>query len=162
MSTRCIMAYATETGWKGVYHHFDGYPNGIGVYLERMLHQYGLEKMKRIIDEHPKGWIHLFPSKTSQGLIQPQCYCHSPEPDRGGMDDVDGDMIYDDKTYKEEWPVYVMGLKGLRIHIGDRIFHSLERASLYFQNTIFSDSWAFTTELIDPDRLLNDPPPVIV
>ncbi len=87
MSTRSIIAVPDKDHvWKGVYHHSDGYPVGIGVYLSRVLaamdHDINLFR-KLVIEDHPVGWSHLYPSTyTLQGehLEEPgicECYCHS-------------------------------------------------------------------------------------
>jgi hypothetical protein len=61
MSTRSIIARAPGEGiFKGVYHHWGGYPTGLGKYLTEILTaQFGndLPRMLRtLIDEHPAGW----------------------------------------------------------------------------------------------------------
>ncbi|MGH9641828.1 MAG: hypothetical protein ACRD3Q_05335 [Terriglobales bacterium] len=61
MSTRSIIARATGEGtFKGVYHHWDGYPTGLGKYFVELLAGLfagDLSRMLRApIDDHPAGW----------------------------------------------------------------------------------------------------------
>jgi hypothetical protein len=61
MSTRSIIARATGEGtFKGVYHHWDGYPTGLGKYLTKILADpFGNDlprMLDTLIDEHPAGW----------------------------------------------------------------------------------------------------------
>ena len=72
MSTRSIIAVPdTEHGWTGVYHHSDGYPLGLGVYLTRILAALGSVATFRreVIDAHPAGWSALNGKPA-------RCYCH--------------------------------------------------------------------------------------
>jgi hypothetical protein len=63
MSTRSVIARKTETGFAGVYHHWDGYPSGLGTCLYQMRrHEFdGSTKgmLKVLIDDHPCGWSTL-------------------------------------------------------------------------------------------------------
>lgn len=61
MSTNGVIARATGEGtFKGVYHHSDGYPTGLGQFLTELLTGHfanDLPAMLRVlIDEHPAGW----------------------------------------------------------------------------------------------------------
>lgn len=60
MSTCAIIAAPDpNTGWAGVYHHWDGYPTGLGVYLQRILEElhYDVGEFRRLlIDAHPAGY----------------------------------------------------------------------------------------------------------
>lgn len=62
MSTRSCIARPTESGFTGVYHHWDGYPSGLGLTLWQLAQPMGpfhgnIGKMlKVLIDEHPAGW----------------------------------------------------------------------------------------------------------
>jgi hypothetical protein len=84
MSTNGIIARSTGEGtFKGVYHHWDSYPNeGLGQYLTQILVGYfknDLAGMLRIlIDEHPAGWstivnkdFTLKPGYTAESLKHP-------------------------------------------------------------------------------------------
>lgn len=66
MSTRSIIAVPDPVNdWKGVYHHGDGYPTGLGVYLHRVLRALDgdVDRARALlIDAHPGGWSALFPS----------------------------------------------------------------------------------------------------
>ena len=95
MSTRGAIARVNGDGFKGVYHHWDSYPSGLGASLMNLYQGHfnrDLEKMlKELIDNHPAGWstindadFRLAPryveiSKkdvTSDGKRGPECYCH--------------------------------------------------------------------------------------
>lgn len=60
MSTRSVIARKTEQGFEGVYHHWDGYPAGLGRTLYQAYNGYfgrDLDKMLAfLIDQHPAGW----------------------------------------------------------------------------------------------------------
>lgn len=60
MSTRSTIAREHGTGFKGVYHHWDGYPSGLGhtlFHLYRGHFKKNLRAMLRfLIDDHPQGW----------------------------------------------------------------------------------------------------------
>lgn len=60
MSTRAVIARETETGFSGVYHHWDGYPSGLGrtlFHLATTLFKEQRDKLLAIlIDAHPQGW----------------------------------------------------------------------------------------------------------
>ena len=60
MSTRAVIARPTDTGFTGVYHHYDGYPDGLGTSLFTLhrdhFHGDTAAMMKALIDDHPAGW----------------------------------------------------------------------------------------------------------
>lgn len=60
MSTRSVIARATSSGFTGVYHHWDGYPSGLGATLFELFNGHfkrDLSKMLGyLIDQHPAGW----------------------------------------------------------------------------------------------------------
>ena len=90
MSTRGTIARVNGDGFKGVYHHWDSYPEGLGQTLWRLFHEHfdqDIERMLEVlIDEHPAGWstingkdfslapgyVNGFDEKGSQ----PLCFCH--------------------------------------------------------------------------------------
>jgi len=85
MSTRAIIARKTPDGWEGRYHHFDGYPSGLGA----ALHEIGNEvfggdigaMMTTLIDDHPAGWSNIqnvdWTREPGFGDPKgPECYCH--------------------------------------------------------------------------------------
>jgi hypothetical protein len=89
MSTRSVIARATKTGFAGVYHHWDGYPEGLGATLFAAFNGHfnkDLGKMLRyLINEHPAGWSSIAdadfaaPAGFQEGGFKsagPQCYCH--------------------------------------------------------------------------------------
>jgi hypothetical protein len=85
MSTRSIIARATGEGtFKGVYHHWDGYPTGLGKNLTEILVSPFANDLPRmlhaLIDEHPAGWstiVHkdftLAPGYTWENVKHPSC-----------------------------------------------------------------------------------------
>jgi len=77
MSTRSVIGRRTGTGFTGVYHHWDGYPSGLGATLVGM-YQGRFEKnldalLKYVIDDHPGGWSTL---NISESRKVPECFCH--------------------------------------------------------------------------------------
>ena len=61
MSTRgAIATISKPEGFKGVYHHWDSYPTGLGATLYRLYNghfQKDLPAMlKALINDHPAGW----------------------------------------------------------------------------------------------------------
>ena len=84
MGTRAVIARAIlEDGqytgkFVGVYHHWDGYPTGLGLKLIELLNgkfKGNLEKMLTwVIDTHSAGWSTLH--GTSDSNYKPVCYCH--------------------------------------------------------------------------------------
>ena len=73
MSTRSVIARKDGLTFKGVYHHWDGYPSGLGATLFGLRNgQYKGDTqamLKALIDEHPAGWSTLNGDKR-------ECYCH--------------------------------------------------------------------------------------
>ena|SRR6478609_4280553 len=59
MGTRSIVAARTESGIKGVYVHWDGYPEGRLPVLRAMIERDGVSKVVRTIIGKPNGWSHL-------------------------------------------------------------------------------------------------------
>jgi hypothetical protein len=60
MSTRSVIARKTKSGFKGVYHHWDGYPSGLGATLFEVRNKvFGgdtARMLRYLIDQHPAGW----------------------------------------------------------------------------------------------------------
>jgi hypothetical protein len=65
MSTRAVIARTTDAGrtFRGVYHHWDGYPSGLGATLWRLYrgHFSGRadDMLQVLIDDHPAGWSNI-------------------------------------------------------------------------------------------------------
>ena len=96
MSTRAAIARLTcvsPVKWAGRYHHWDGYPSGLGTTLWKLYHGHfncDLDAMlKVLLDDHPAGWSSLHAAdfdqqpgfaeplnSSNQSTDQPQCYCH--------------------------------------------------------------------------------------
>ena len=96
MSTRgCIarLQGRSPLEFKGVYHHWDSYPSGLGQALFRLRNTHFAQDteamLRALIDEHPAGWSTVvgatfdkrpgFRSRGSHSTADddaPQCYCH--------------------------------------------------------------------------------------
>lgn len=96
MSTRAAIARLTGVSpihFAGRYHHWDGYPSGLGATLWQLYHGHFQGEiapmLKVLLDDHPAGWSSLHASDFAQepGFVdpldlanhstqQPQCYCH--------------------------------------------------------------------------------------
>ena len=83
MSTRsCIARKTGVDGFSGVYHHWDGYPEGLGATLFKLYRGHFARDLPAmltyLIDDHPAGWStingrNFTPSVDSAGQY---CYCH--------------------------------------------------------------------------------------
>ena len=102
MSTRSAIARVHGDGFLGVYHHWDGYPTGLGKTLWDNTHKMPLkELLNLLIDQHPAGWSTIIernlalpagfqeitPGFSYQDALKkiqekrnnslpPECYCH--------------------------------------------------------------------------------------
>jgi len=96
MSTRAIIARATKSGFKGVYHHWDGYPQELGASLFALYNGHFAKDLARmlryLIDEHPAGWSTINGADFTQppGFEEngfhttgPNCYCHGGRHEKG-------------------------------------------------------------------------------
>ena len=63
MSTRSIIAKKTDEGFIGTYHHWDGYPSGVGRFVAKGFQQGGWEYLNNILKH---SW---------SSLHQNECYC---------------------------------------------------------------------------------------
>lgn len=89
MSTRSVIARKNGTGFTGVYHHWDGYPSGLGATLFELRNKHfkgdTAAMLAFLIDEHPAGWStingadFLYPPSTgSNDNIKPCDLCGKP------------------------------------------------------------------------------------
>lgn len=100
MSTRSTIARKVSNGkaykFRGVYHHWDGYPGALGATLHELYNGHfgkDLEAMlKYLIDDHPAGWSSINNADFTQepGFEErgfktkgPQCYCHGGRKEKG-------------------------------------------------------------------------------
>lgn len=69
MSTRAVIARPAPTpdnpdAFVGVYHHFDGYPTGLGATLYYLYRGHfardGHAMLRTLLDEHPAGWSTIY------------------------------------------------------------------------------------------------------
>lgn len=98
MGTRGGIVRVTGDGtFKGRYHGFDSYPDGLGktlweLYRER--HNKNLDAMlKELIDEHPAGWSSInvadwsvppgYGGRSRNDKSRAQCYCHGERSEQG-------------------------------------------------------------------------------
>ena len=97
LSTRAVIAVRIgDVGIKGVYHHFDGYPDGLGSSLYDIVDLYGYDFVKEnLIDAHPSGWSSILEYLDDGG----ECYCHS------NRDGVLSDVRL--PQYVEDWKINV-------------------------------------------------------
>lgn len=63
MGTRSIVYARTESGIKGVYVHWDGYPDGRLPVLAALMARDGVDKVVCTLLARPSGWSHLKPSQ---------------------------------------------------------------------------------------------------
>jgi len=60
MSTRSVIARKTQTGFSGAYHHWDGYPSGLGATLFEVRNRFykgdTARMLNYLIDANPAGW----------------------------------------------------------------------------------------------------------
>ena len=124
MSTRSAIAYGTPKEWQGVYSHYDGYPEGVGAMVwkvlmtEFVLNQGrsgvvndGSTALQSFVDiyinGHPGGW----------SSFANECYCHSPDfVMRDGV--RDGSVSSDDNpdALFIEW-VYIVDVQAKKLHV---------------------------------------------
>lgn len=78
MSTRSVIARETEGGFSGVYHHWDGYPSGLGYTLYHVRNWVFAgdtnAMLVYLIDEHPAGWSTV--NRCRWFDERPRCFCH--------------------------------------------------------------------------------------
>jgi len=70
MATRAIIARQRGDGWEGRYHHWDGYPPGLGAALYDLYNGHFQRDIGRmlavLIDDHPAGWSSIIDADWSQ------------------------------------------------------------------------------------------------
>ena len=89
MSTRSCIARVEGDGWRGVYHHSDGYPSGLGCYIFRSIRREWSGDAGAFLDyalSHDGGWSSLFSP-------DPTCYCHGHFADRDKIKPGDGSGV---------------------------------------------------------------------
>lgn len=63
MSTRSVIAEPHGDGFRGRYHHFDGYPSGVGAQLWELYHGHftddGEAMRQYLITDEPQGWSNI-------------------------------------------------------------------------------------------------------
>jgi hypothetical protein len=73
MSTRSVIAVGSPKKWVGIYHHWDGYPLGVGVEVFELAAKVGQLGILQLLKEHPAGF-----SSLSSGIVykpgQPMIY----------------------------------------------------------------------------------------
>ena len=84
MSTRSLIARKTESGWEGIYHHWDGYPDALGATLFELFNGHFDQDVSTmlafLLDEHRGGWSTIndkdFTKDPGFDGEGPSCYCH--------------------------------------------------------------------------------------
>jgi hypothetical protein len=84
MSTRAVIAHATgPDSFVGVYHHWDGYPSGLGKTLWDLYHGHfkrDLNAMLDILTKQHTAWstinVDNWDAPIGYGGNGPACYCH--------------------------------------------------------------------------------------
>lgn len=83
MSTNAIVAYAPEPetrDWTGVYHHYDGYPTGLGRTLHRLCRERfaaDADALGRYTTREHSSWSFIADPDGEHGV----CYCHGEHAD---------------------------------------------------------------------------------
>lgn len=127
MSTRGVIARPKGDEWEGRYHHFDGYPSGLGKTLWDLIQEWGVEKAHRVlIDEHT-GWSTINGRDWTQEpgydrRSAPACYCHGARHEDGWM------MTRSGNNANTEW-AYVIG--ALALVIEERVSHDWRALGSY-------------------------------
>ena len=155
MSTRSAIARIQGDGWKGVYHHWDGYPTSLGETLFKRAQQIPVTDMLRfLIDEHPAGWSTInscdweaAPGFKEEGFTSegPECYCH------GGRSEETASVTHEDDMGME-W-AYVFDEQAKTMAVLERVYPAGDGAK------IPADSHAtgfFGTLGVDPDTQERD------
>ena len=120
MSTRSLIARPTDGGLTGVYHHYDGYPSGLGQSLWHAIHE-GADVetfRKQLIDDHPGGWA-TWPHR---------CFCHSDRPDHEPMISTCRCLVGDSSGCSPlflEW-VYAIGDEALDVLASVQVHRGVE------------------------------------
>lgn len=150
MSTRSCIAKPEGDGWKGRYHHSDGYPSGLGRFLFEAHNGFfggDTEAMvKYLVDDEPVGWSFIIGTDLSVGpewreyedyplvpadrarykgekdysALGPQSYSKRGEEGDSWITSADGPDIM------IEW-VYVLTTGGLMVLSGSHAFLDLVR-----------------------------------
>jgi hypothetical protein len=173
MSTCAVIAVPDGDGWRGRYHHHDGYPSGLGAELfalyERTFDRDLSAMTATLIDDHPSGWSSIISIRryvnppvfsraefTGAGWgnspeLGPSCYCH------GGRAEPAHEVICrcadgDEAGCDPSWLVwaYVLTPAGLQIITsrpvsGDRYAHAPLGAPVAW--TARRPDWAALTRL---------------
>jgi hypothetical protein len=162
VSTRSVIARSTGEGtFTGRYHHWDSYPNGLGVALIELYRGHFKRDLNRmlqlLLDKHPAGWstiVHkdftLKPGYTNvvqrpedmsieefqnQPLNRrPQCYCHGHRHEEGWTADEKSDCGAEWAYVFEVLPENSDQSEQKILHVLDRAKH--EESGEYFWNEV--------------------------
>ena len=129
MSTRSIIGYYTDEekkAWKGVYHHWDGYPTGVGVTLLKLGRERGFAFIKkRIVDDTPQGWSTINKDWDLEpvNMRELENFMDNKAPEHYAPDE--GDMVFTEKSSPGESGMeylYLISEKGIDIY--EAFYHS--------------------------------------
>jgi hypothetical protein len=135
MSTRSIIARRTGNGgWEGRYHHWDGYPEGVGATLFSAYNGH-FEKdadamLKYLVDDHPAGWSTIngadFSMEPGFNGPGPSCYCHGDRSEEGFL------ITSEDESCAGAEYVYVVDVEDQSMTVLERAYRNGERAVQFF------------------------------
>jgi hypothetical protein len=136
MSTRSVIAVPHKDSWRGRYCHYDGYPSGVGVELQRIyteVFQGDLEIMKKHLTIHHHEWADLRDLEDDQPESQVV-----PHVGRAQKTDDNSWITRDGDDWGTEW-AYVMKPEGIVVY--QRIWDTSpkrwhERGLVYWADTL--------------------------
>jgi len=141
MSTRALIARKTDNGWEARYHHWDGYPAGLGKTLYDLHNGHfcgdAKKMLKVLIDEH-EAWstindadFNIEPGFNENAVIEkpkrPQCYCH------GDRSEGPFDLILNiDKDFGGAEYCYVIDSRMDTMKVLERSYENGDHATQFF------------------------------
>lgn len=130
MSTRAVIAKPDGDSYVGTYHHWDGYPSGLGrtlhdAYREAFAGDVGA-MVAKLVDGEPIGWSTIqgynleLPAEWNDGMPSDETRAdwyraHGPQ-SYSARGETDGFRCSPDKNY-QEWS-YVLTGPGIAIYVG--------------------------------------------
>lgn len=126
MATRGCIARKTNSGFTGVYHHWDSYPSELGKTLYSLYNGHfnkNIDNMLSfLIDGHPAGWSSVndcdFNFPAGFGGDGPQCYCHG---ERAEEEDFLDENILDEELHRGIEYIYIFNKENMEIITTEKI-----------------------------------------